>query len=112
MNNNNQRSKLTICLAVLLFLSNGFWIYLFIDQAITQAYHSESQRANKAALAQALAILPVANRINATSTDIIRVAKQTASFDFPPFEKDGFVWVGNLGLKFSKAGRLVEVQAN
>ncbi|MBN9395408.1 MAG: hypothetical protein J0H83_09195 [Candidatus Melainabacteria bacterium] len=110
MNINNQRSKLTICLAVLLFLSNGFWLYLFIDQAITRSYQSESQRRRDNALAQLLAILPVANRINATSADIIRVARQTASFDFPPFEKDGLVWVGNLGLKFNKAGRLVEVQ--
>jgi hypothetical protein len=25
-----------------------------------------------------------------------------------PFEKDGFVWVGSLGLKFDESGRVVE----
>ena len=28
---------------------------------------------------------------------------------FEPFEKDGFVWIGRIGLKFNDRGQLIEV---
>ena len=64
---------------------------------------------HRVALAQALAIMPVVVRPDATRTEILEAARRQAQHP-DSFEKEGFVWIGRLGLKFDANGRLVEVK--
>ena len=97
-------------LFALLVASNAWWAYHAIDAGVTATYQQESFRSTQEALAQALAVLPVAASPTATKEQVILAARRgpggPASYD--TFEKDGFTWVGQLGLRFDDAGRLVE----
>lgn len=101
---------LTVALLVALVASNGYWIFRIVDKSITDAYASQSSEATEEALKQALSILPIASRVDSTSDQVIEAAKMAAQSRYT-FEKDGFIWVGRLGLRFSKTGRLVEAQS-
>ena len=104
-----KRSTLIILvLAFTLLASNSWWIYQSIDAAVTAGYREASWQDNHDALAQALAILPVAARTTSTRAQVLDAAKKAAN-DPDSFEKDGFVWIGKLGLKFDNNDRLIEV---
>ena len=64
---------------------------------------------NKEALTQVLTLLPVVARQGISREEILtaaRVPGDTAK----PFEKEGFVWIGRIGLKFDAQGHLVEAK--
>ena len=101
-------TKLAIAgLVLALVASNGWWAYHTLDRGITVTYLGVALDDNKTALAQTLAILPVVARGEASRDAVIAVATTTEA-SFEPFEKDGFVWVGRIGLKFDERGRFVE----
>jgi hypothetical protein len=60
------------------------------------------------ALAQALEILPVAARLDSTPAKILQAARGAGSAQ-ESFQKDGFEWIGKVGLKLDSQGRLTEV---
>lgn len=60
---------------------------------------------NRQALSQALAIIEVTG----ASHDQIVAAANRARSSGEPFEKDGYLWVGRLGLRFTEDGKLEEV---
>lgn len=64
---------------------------------------------NKEALSQTLAVLSVVAQKGATREKIIAAALMKGDKK-DIFEKDGFVWVGKIGLKFNEHGQLLEVQ--
>lgn len=97
-------------LAVALVLSNGWWAYRTLDTGITNTYQSASLEDSQQALAQALAVIN-ANAGTKPSREEIIAAAQAAWPAVEPFEKNGYLWVGRLGLRFNEAGRLVEVIA-
>lgn len=97
-----------IALVVALVASNAWWAFRLIDAGITQAYMSDSLKENKQALSQTLAILPVVAQ--GASRDKIVSAARTKGVTTAPFEKDGFVWVGWIGLKFDQNGKLIKVE--
>ena len=101
-------SIVIIALAVALIVTNVLWAYRVLDLGVSRTYHEVSFGDHREALAQALAIIPVAVRPGATRTEILEVARRKAQHR-DSFEKEGFVWVGRLGLKFEGNGRLVEV---
>jgi hypothetical protein len=104
-----KRSTLIILvLAFALLASNGLWIYQSIDAAVTAGYREASWKDNHDALAQALAILPVVARSDSTREQVLDAAKQAANSG-DSFEKDGFIWIGKIGLKFDRDGRLIDV---
>ncbi len=105
----NKHRVTILALSLLLVASNAWWAYNALNAAVTAGYREASFHEHHEALAQALAILPVAARPQVTSAQILESAKQAARTS-ESFEKDGFVWVGHLGLRFSEAGRLLEAK--
>jgi hypothetical protein len=104
------KAKITIiALVITLFASNAWWAYRLLDAGVTQTYMSVSLTDNSQALSQTLAILPVVARPDVSRSEVISAAKQ-ASNDTDSFEKDGFIWVGKIGLRFNDNGQLVEAQ--
>jgi len=105
-------TRVTIsALALALVVSNSWWLYGAIDRGVTATYREVTLQEHHEALAQALAILPVVAAPGATQQEVLAAAQ--AAVDGPDsFEKDGFVWVGRLGLKFDSSGRLAEVETS
>lgn len=103
-----RRSTAIILLLVLLLIgSNAWWAYHAVDAGVTQTYMGVSLDDNKQALAQTLTLLPVVARPGATRADVVAAARAVGP-QSEPFEKDGFFWVGKIGLKFNEHGHLVE----
>jgi hypothetical protein len=101
-------SKLKFALlTVALVLSNVWWAYKLFDAGITQTYLGQSLLDNREALAQAIHLLPAVARPGTGQPEIVAIARRHSSGG-EPFEKDGFVWVGKIGLKFNERGQLIE----
>ncbi len=94
-------------LATALVASNMWWAYHAVDTAITLDHQGVSLREHHEALAQALAILPIVARCDAIPAQVLETARRATS-DTTSFEKEGFTWIGRLGLKFDSAGHLAE----
>jgi hypothetical protein len=106
--------KATIAIAALsaiLVGSNAWWAYQVLDAAVAHDYQGASLEENQQALGQSLAILKVAAAKGAARRQVISAA-HAAWPEVEPFEKDGYVWVGRLGLRFNEAGQLVEAVPN
>lgn len=99
---------IVIVLVLALIASNAWWAFHLLDSGVTQTYMGVSLEDNKEALRQTLAILPVVAQKGATREKIISAALMKGD-KTDVFEKDGFVWVRKIGLKFNKDGQLVEV---
>jgi hypothetical protein len=105
------RSKIAIAvLAVALVASNLWWVYLTIDQGITRTYAQASSATTSELLKQALAVLNAGAGTGATREKILRAA-QVGDPTNAPFEKEGYVWVGQLGLRFNSQGQLTTAVA-
>jgi hypothetical protein len=102
------RARIAIIgLAVALVASNGWWAYHALDHGITITYMGVALDDNKIALSQTLAILRVIAQGD-ISKDSVLAAATVDEDSNKPFEKDGFVWVGRIGLKFDERGKFVE----
>lgn len=97
-------------LATALVVSNAWWAYRLLDAGVTHTYQSASLEESQQALAQSLAVIKVMAVSNHSQQAVIDAAK-AAWPGVEPFEKDGYLWVGRLGLRFNAAGRLVEAVA-
>lgn len=95
-----------VALVTALVASNGWWAYRMLDEGITITYLDASLKDNQVALSQTLAILPVVARGEASREQVLAAAKIPGD-DSDAFEKDGFVWVGRIGLKFDEHGRFL-----
>jgi len=96
-------------LTIALILSNLWWVYNTIDASVTTTYQNVSLEDNHEALSQALAILPLVAKQNSTSKQIIEAATNVAITKYS-FEKDGYIWIGKIGLKFDKNGRFINAR--
>ncbi len=106
-----KRTTLAIsALTIGLIATNLAWACVVVDQSVTQAYSSQSIHETSTALNQALAILPVAAKPETTREQLVAAARGTEP-STDAFEKDGFVWVGRLGLRFDSQGKLIEATA-
>ena len=94
-------------LAVALVVSNAWWAYRLLDAGVSYTYQGVSLEENQQALSQALAIIKVLSENNASREQILQAA-QKAWPSTEPFEKDGYLWVGRLGLRFNEADHLIE----
>jgi hypothetical protein len=94
-------------LAVALVVSNAWWAYITVDTGITHTYESVSFEETQQALSQALAIINVSSSPTVTRAQIIEASEKAWSAG-EPFENDGYLWVGRLGLRFNKKGKLIE----
>ncbi len=103
-------TKCRASIAVLLLAligSNAWWVYRLIDAGITHTYMSASLDTTNELLNQSLAILPVVARPGASRSDIINAAL-VKNDPVGPFEKEGYVWVGQLGLEFNEQGKFIK----
>jgi len=106
------KSKVTIlALAVTLLASNAWWLYHMLDTGITLTYQDVSLHDTREALDQALAILPLVARPDASRAQVLSAAASAAQYP-DSFEKDGYIWVGRLGLKFNEGGQFVKAVAS
>ena len=97
-----------VALAALLVGSNAWWAYRLFDVAISFTHLEDSYRADHAALRQALAVIHASAVPGATRESILASATKSAAGPVRVFEKEGFLWVGDLGLRFSEGGQLLE----
>jgi hypothetical protein len=103
------RSGIAIALlSATLVVTNLWWAYKVLDAGVSNAYLAVSYEDNKQALAQVIALVPILANGNASREEIIAVAQGAAS-DPDSFEKEGFVWVGRIGLRFGPNGELQEI---
>ena len=96
-------------LVAMLVLTNAWWAYRASDQGLTYTYAEASSRDNAMALTQVLAVLQASAKPNATRQTIIDAALRAAGDPFnrqSVFEKEGYVWVGKIGLAFDQGGKL------
>jgi hypothetical protein len=103
--------RTTIAIVVLagaLVASNARWLYAAVDVGHAYSDQESSLRLSNEALSQALAVVKVAANPEATREQVIDAATKSARVPGEPFEKDGFLWVGSLGVRFSDTGHLVE----
>lgn len=103
-----RKTTVTISLlAVALVATNAWWAYRLLDAGVSYTYQGVSLEENQQALSQALAIIKVLGSSNTSREQIVQAA-QKAWPSTEPFEKDGYLWVGRLGLRFNETGHLVE----
>ena len=103
-----RRSRLTIVLLVFtLVLSNAWWAYRLLDAGISHTYLRASFDTTSEALMQALAVLQAVAKPGATRNQVLAAA-QLPNDRVGPFEKEGYVWVGQLGLQFNEQGYFVK----
>ena len=105
----NQSRLVIIVLLGLLVGSNVWWACLTFDSGITRTYMNDSLEHANSGMNQAEAILPLVAR-GANRDEIVKAAKLSSKTDETPFERDGYVFVGELGLKFDSAGKFVGIK--
>ena len=96
-------------LIVALVATNAMWFYTTIDSGVSYSYLNDSYQGARSTALQTLAILPVATRLDSSQSEVVAAAAN-ASGGAEPFEKDGYTWVGNIGMKFDANGRLIEAK--
>lgn len=72
-------------------------------------YSKVSLEDHKQALDQTFSIFPLVASGRGSREDIIK-SMETEFGISDGFEKDGFFWIGKIGLRFDKNGKLLEVE--
>jgi hypothetical protein len=98
-----------IMLFVLLLASNIWWLYKTIDFGVTYTHMLDTYEITDKALNQAITLLPVVAQDNISRENIIKAAS-LPNDTIGPFEKEGYVWVGEIGLKFNEQGKLIKAR--
>jgi len=100
-----RRSSITVgVLLGALVATNAFWAYRVIDAGVSATYRDVSLNDAQIALRQSLALLITSGVHISPRSQVIQLA-QDAGGGGTPFEKEGYVWVGRLGLAFSANGK-------
>jgi len=99
--------KLIIAALVSLLVgTNAFWIYQAVDSGISTSYRDQNIfELNETATQLALTLTDVGETM--PRTEFINIASKHTKFE--PFEKDGCIWVGWIGLKFNEEDKLIYV---
>ena len=117
---------LTIVLAALLVLSNGWWLYARIDDIATEAVRSKKLDTGDLALKQAVTLLPVAfaaqdkeGFLAAAEQQLRTAGPEAGNYEIAGEtlahlvvqvrERGGCVWIGELGFRFDDDGMLQQV---
>jgi hypothetical protein len=100
----------TVLLVAVLVITNAWWAYRILDAGVSQTYLRASQDSTAELLSQSLAVLQVVAKPQPSRSEIVKAAAVPGD-TVGPFEKDGYVWVGQLGLQFNEQGRLVKAVA-
>lgn len=103
-----KKNIIILVLTLGLVTSNVWWAYRVLGAGVSYTYQDDSLRLIQEALQQSLAIIKASSSPRATRESVLAAAMKSASAPVDPFEKDGHIWVGSIGLKFSEKGELVE----
>ena len=99
-----------VALVLTLVGSNLWWASQVLDAGITQTYARASQESTSEMLTQTLAVLPVVAKPGASREQVVAAAR-VPNDRTEPYEKEGYVWVGQLGLKFNQQGQFEKAVA-
>jgi hypothetical protein len=106
-----KRSTVVIAgLFALLVGSNALWLYALVDAGVSHSYLQSSHATARATAVQALGLLPEVARPGISRQDLIEAAQRMRPGS-EAYEKEGFVWIGDIGLRFDGTGRLIEARA-
>ena len=97
-----------VALTILLVLTNLWWAFQILDSGVTNTYMGVSLEDNRTALAQTIAVAKEVARPGSTKESIVAAAALSQD-DVVAFEKDGYLWVGKIGIKFYDDGRLQDI---
>ena len=90
-----KRSTIAILgLSAVLIATNVFWLYKMVDAGISYTYLQTSYEDARGTALQAMALLPEVASQSTTRQAAID-AVQRVQPEAMPFDKDGFVWVGD-----------------
>jgi hypothetical protein len=109
---NRAMSRSTAAIGVLvlaLLASNAWWAYRSIDRGLSYSYLEASYSTTSELLKQTVAVVNVGLDTRPTREQAIRAA-QLGDPTNNAYEKEGYVWVGQLGMKFNAQGQLTKVQ--
>ncbi len=104
-------SRAIVALGALLVLTNLAWLYVFVDSGVSYSYLSDAYRSARGAALQSFAVIAASARSDSTRDEIVAAALKVEGSG-EPFEKDGYLWVGFIGLKFDATGRPLEAVAS
>lgn len=107
-------SRSTVIITSLLLLlvgSNLYWIYAGLDQAVTEKYNEQMLYERLEALAASQKVILNIGADHSREELVSRVSL-ALSPQSDAFEKDGWVVIGWVQLRFDETGRLVEVGPN
>jgi len=96
-----------VMLVLALLASNAWWAFRMLDAGISYTYQSASLESTSELLNQSLALLSVVTKPGITRNEVINAARLSNDTAVSS-EKEGYVWVGQLGLKFNEQGRFIE----
>lgn len=94
-----------------LLITNLLAAHAAVDCGISLTYLDDSTTHTSMALQQTQAILPLVAK-GADRQTIVQAVQATQANPAAPFEKDGYLWVGELGLKFDQDGHFLELASD
>jgi hypothetical protein len=89
--------------------TNLWWAANAFDSGITATYRNEDAERAHRSFAQARAVVRAASVPGASRASIVAAAASVTE-GVEPFEKDGLVWVGDVGLRFDSSDRLIAIE--
>ena len=92
--------KITIIIivSILLILSNVFWMFQLLDSGISVTHRSQYIEQLESTNKQLKTLLPAMTE-KLSKEEIISIADTFSEGDV--FEKEGYIWLGDLGFKFN-----------
>jgi hypothetical protein len=99
-------TRAIVGVSVLLVATNLFWAYTVLDAGVSYTYLQRSCDNARGTALQAIAVSAEVARSTATRQSVIDAAARIEA-GVEPFEKEGIVWVGDIGLRFDDTGKFV-----
>ena len=96
-------------LAIALIVSNGFWGYKFIDDAITRTYSAASYETTSSMLDQAIVLANLKLIGQSVDQAKARIGRDIRGFE--PFQKEGCLYVEGICLKHDENDIITEIVA-
>ena len=103
----------SITFFALLIFSNLWWFYVLLDSGVSYTYLKQSYEEHKEAMEQSMALLPVVAKPRYSREEVLAAAREKSGPAEPiVFEKEGYVWIGSIGIKFDESGAVLDVKPN
>ena len=91
----------------MLVISNGYWFYTTVDNAVTLHYAQDSARSSANRLEQAIRLANL-NVIGKSAEEVLQELTPDV-YGLEPFEKEGCIYAGQICLMLSKNRTVIEV---